>query len=103
MDNKKGALNRADIQDILRVKDLYNFGQTIMELLLGKKSRKYNPNGASVEYYQAYCLEQIPEVWSTRPELAGFIEILNSCFQLKMIKSPLEELKYIVLIAQRIF
>jgi hypothetical protein len=25
-DGKKGALNRTDIQDILRVKDLFNFG-----------------------------------------------------------------------------
>ncbi len=57
LENKKGPLNRADIQDILRVKDLYNFGQTIMELLLGKKSMKYSPNGPSVEYHQAYCLE----------------------------------------------
>jgi hypothetical protein len=79
-DGKKGALNRTDIQDILRVKDLFNFGQTIMDLLLGKTSRKYNANDPSSEYYQTYSIESIPEVWSSRPELSGFIEILNSCF-----------------------
>lgn len=79
-DAKKGPLNRTDIQDILKVKDLFNFGQTIMDLLLGKISRKYNTNAPSSEYYQLYSLESIPEVWSTRPELAGIIEIINSCF-----------------------
>ena len=36
---RKHVLTKADIQDVLRVKDLYNFGQTIMELLLGKTGR----------------------------------------------------------------
>jgi hypothetical protein len=51
-DAKKGPLNRTDIKDILKVKDLFNYGQTIMDLLLGKTSRKYNTNTPSYEYHQ---------------------------------------------------
>ena len=80
LDTRKHVLTQSDIQDVLRVKDLYNFGQTILELLLGRTSRKYTMDSTSAEYYQAYSQEEITELWHQRPELAGFIEILNSCF-----------------------